>query len=601
MFNELRVIIELRKLWNGMLILLLFGVAQTAFAQIPNHTYPRTAVQHFGKAPEEWYARFDMNLLPWSNEAKIRRIKQINPKSLFIWVDGWTSYSSRNPVINYVASEAPAWFAVDSKGEVPQLSWGTLMDMSSLCPKVGGKRFVDRHPEELLKHVDINLVDGIGSDWCWGRPHGLKDLDLDRNGKNDFDEHGRNWVDERWLEGVEAFIANLRQQIGPNKLIWVNSGQFHNWGWTNANGLDIERQSGFLDWDFYWRQYQKFMEQAREPRILLMDVRADWEDPIRPDNTKNYFKLMRFMLTATMLGDGYYNYSPLEGGEHHFQAYYDEFDLNLGYPTQPAQQLNNGVYVRFFDLGVSICNASGNPVTVGDSDLRSLNGYAGPYSRFNGGQDHAHNNGQKLGSVELWGGYNRRSNGDILIGDGIILVKEPRAVVSDLMVDVINLDTSPGSDEAKLTGGWQLTEDGDLFWNQNTDGPKGWYPHAIVSGGDGSQTATYSPSIGVPGKYEVFEWHGRVSGQLATNVPVTIYHSGGTTTTTVDQTRNQGALNSLGVYTFPAGRSAKVVISNKANGIVMADMIIFGYRGEDGNQDTEAPSPPTGVRTSSGE
>ena len=584
----------------GLAAVLVLLVRENSFAQV-NHTYPRTAVQHFGKAPAEWYAKFDLNLLPWSNSGTLRKIKTLNPSTLIVWVDGWTSFSPRNPVTTYIPDEAPQWFAVDSNGEIPALSWGTLIDMSSLCPKVGGDRYVDRHPEELLKHVDITLVDGIGSDWCWGRPHGVTDIDLDRNGKNDLDEHGRNWVDERWLEGVEAFLAKLRSVIGPNKLIWVNSGQFHNWGWDNANGLDIERQSGFLDWDFYWRQYQDFLKEAREPHLLLMDVRPSWEDPLLPKSSKNHFTLMRFMLTATMLGDGYYNFSPFEGGEHHFQAYYDEFDLDLGYPTQDAQQLSNGCFVRFFDKGVSIVNPTGNPVTLRDSDLRAAAGYRGPYHRFRGGQDPLHNTGEQFSSVELWGGYIVRSNGNILIGDGIIMLTQPKAVVSDVMVDNIDLDTSPGSGPAKFTSGWTHTDEGDSYWNQNDDPPKGWYSHAYAAGGDGGQIATYTPNLGVAGKYEVYEWHGYVTaGQMASNAPYTIAHSDGSTTKIVDQNKSQGRFNSLGIYSFTKGNTGKVVISNKANGLVVADMIIFVYRGDDGNLDTRAPNPPSGVRIING-
>ena len=47
-------------------------LASTGLAQV-NHTYPRTAVQHFGKATAEWYARFDMVLIPWTDKQKNER------------------------------------------------------------------------------------------------------------------------------------------------------------------------------------------------------------------------------------------------------------------------------------------------------------------------------------------------------------------------------------------------------------------------------------------------------------------------------------------------------------------------------------------------
>ncbi|MCG8604822.1 hypothetical protein MJD09_07480, partial [bacterium] len=256
-------------------------------------------------------------------------------------------------------------------------------------------------------------------------------------------------------------------------------------------------------------------------------------------------------------------------------------------------------FVRFFDKGVSIVNPTGAAVTVTDGDLASLDGYRGPYYRFRGGQDGEFNNGEKFDLIELWGGYHYRPKGDILLGDGIILLDHQRTVVSEIIIDNNNMDSSAGSDPAVYTDGWKETAEGDLYWNQKIRTDRGWYPHIYIAGGDGSQTATFTPNIGVPGKYEVFEWHGSVNhGQMARRVPHKIIHAGGSTTKYVDQRANQGRMNSLGLYTFAKGKKGKVIISNETNGMVIADMILFKYRGEDGNVDTvdtQAPTAPKGV------
>ncbi|MFQ5630798.1 MAG: hypothetical protein ACE5I1_18660, partial [bacterium] len=122
--------------------------------------------------------------------------------------------------------------------------------------------------------------------------------------------------------------------------------------------------------------------------------------------------------------------------------------------------------------------------------------------------------------------------------------------------------------------------------------------------GNGENTAVYTPTIRVPGYYEIFEWHGYKGGspgaeKEATNVPYTIFSSDGDTVVYVDQSKNPGSWNTFGRYFFQAGRNGNVKISNKANGVVLADAISFVYRGSDPSKestvDRTPPSAPAGV------
>ena len=584
----------------SLLLVLIAGscLVSDSFAQF-NHTYPRTAVQHFGSAPADWYARFDMVILDSYDVQDARSIKALNPKTLYIYTDGWTAYNAANYRLEPLPSE---YMARDSKGNRIQLVWGAqLIDMSILCPKVNGKAYWQSHPEYIASVVDLSVIDGIGSDWCWGKPHGVKDIDLDRNGKNDYDEHGENWVNDKWLQGVTAFIAHLRQLIGPDKLIWINSGQFHTWGWDNANGVMLEREPGVFKWDWYWRRYKDFMANARKPHILLMDARPRANDPNNTSDTKNNFRLMRFLLGVTTMGDGYFNYNPLEAGEHYYHSYYDEFDLNLGYPTGEAQELPNGCYARFFDFGAIIVNPTGATKTVTDGDLRALTGYQGSYFRFKGDQDPAVNNGEVFSSVNLYGDTQASSGATpLILGDAVFLLKQSKVVVADVFIDNLGYGTSPAQKPAKFVGAWQQTTTGDQFYSLKERPSQGWYPHAYTTGGDGSQTAAFTANLAVVGVYEIMEWHGYYDrAQMGTNVPYTIsFGSGQTANKIVDQSKNQGRWNSLGTYSFQTGNSARVTISNKANGYVVADLIAFIYRGGDANTDVTPPAPPTGVRVS---
>jgi hypothetical protein len=112
----------------------------------------------------------------------------------------------------------------------------------------------------------------------------------------------------------------------------------------------------------------------------------------------------------------------------------------------------------------------------------------------------------------------------------------------------------------------------------------------------------YTPTIGVPGVYEVFEWHGYRGASAgavtaSTAVPVKITHAGGDTTVTVNQAVNRGKWNSLGVYSFTKGKTGRVEISNQSPQIVLSDAVSFVFRGATiADWDFSAPVPPQGVR-----
>lgn len=93
-------------------------------------------------------------------------------------------------------------------------------------------------------------------------------------------------------------------------------------------------------------------------------------------------------------------------------------------------------------------------------------------------------------------------------------------------------------------------------------------------------TATWSAEIPVCGQYEVFEWHGAdPHSDHATDAPFTVHYADGSKTVLVNQRENAGQWNSLGTYTFKKGTTAKVTVTNKANGNVIADAVKFEYKG----------------------
>jgi hypothetical protein len=138
-------------------------------------------------------------------------------------------------------------------------------------------------------------------------------------------------------------------------------------------------------------------------------------------------------------------------------------------------------------------------------------------------------------------------------GDGQVLlfVVEPGAIYID-------------NPEAEFFGTW-------LFASGQGYGGSVRYRNA----GTGSATATWRPDIPSAGNYKVYAWWSTYYNR-ATDAPYTVNYDGNSQTFYVNQQINGGQWNQLGgTFPFAAGTSGTVVLSDDANGQVIADAIKF--------------------------
>jgi RHS repeat-associated protein len=140
---------------------------------------------------------------------------------------------------------------------------------------------------------------------------------------------------------------------------------------------------------------------------------------------------------------------------------------------------------------------------------------------------------------------------------------------------VVLVDNSDTQNVA-LTGTWQVASSGSF---QGFD-------HRTAAAGTGASTFTWKLQVPQNGSYEVFV---RYATGTATNAPYRVEHSGGSTTRPVDQTQQVGQWVSLGSFTFTegdGGAGRQVVLSNNANGTVVADAVKL-VRANGGDVDAE--------------
>lgn len=594
------------------MVMVLSFVPMLSSSQTRNHPYPRTAIFQWDGAPDEWYAKFDLVMSRNDRPDWARRVKRINPNVMLLPAKDWNRGSE-------IPGHQDQWYAVTSQGKRIELygsdSW--FSDLSVLCPRVNGKRYIDFLVDYLSTAIDHTVFDGVATDGIYGREHmtynlgsgrSIPDIDLDRNGQNDLNEAGKgsSWVINQWQAGIDYLLAELRRRLGPNQIILLNSGTAHAWGWELTNGMVSEHTGGVFDPNFFFNNYRSLMNRAHQPLVSLMNVNAEGRDQERARPSKIYYRHQRFMLGVAMCFDWYYEYEDLESGEHYYNQYYDEFSVKVGYPTSGPQRTRGEVWVRFFDDGAVITNVTGSDVTISDADLRGLSGYNGPYYRFRGGQDPDFNNGESFSQVTLQGHLVTAYGGaQMIAGDGILLTRSPRVVVADIILDDSPGSTTAGGADTEFIGNWTRIEDCRNGINHYTLRCAPWLnllTHRRAEAGGGEARAVYRPNIGLSGEYEVFEWHGQLGSSNEAvaegdNVPYRIRHDGGEKTVLVNQRINAGQWNSLGKFNFTRGQDHSVTITNQANGPVIADAIKFVYGGgtPPPNYDP-APAPPRNVR-----
>ncbi|MBC7326568.1 hypothetical protein H5T87_00435 [bacterium] len=116
----------------------------------------------------------------------------------------------------------------------------------------------------------------------------------------------------------------------------------------------------------------------------------------------------------------------------------------------------------------------------------------------------------------------------------------------------------------KKIGEWYLAKAGGDYGGSSLWAPKG----------DGNAKAIWSPKIEKKGYYNVYVWFGEDPNKdHASNAEFEIYHAKGKTIKIVDLTKNFSCWHLLGRFYFEPNAPAKIVLSNKANGNVVADAV----------------------------
>lgn len=209
--------------------------------------------------------------------------------------------------------------------------------------------------------------DGVLYDNLWGGVSWL----ASKRGAIYLDGDGRPedaaTLDRRWQDGVRSLLTTTRARARPGFLITGNGDATYA---DLVNGILFEHFPSTItgDWSASMRAYFRVLERAVDPVIAIVNVNTGntgVQDPQR----------IRFGLTSTMLGGGFYSFD-FGDLEHAQRWWYEAYEVALGEPlggpariadvraaslaADPidAEGFRPGIYRRDYAQGLILVNST---------------------------------------------------------------------------------------------------------------------------------------------------------------------------------------------------------------------------------------------------
>jgi hypothetical protein len=293
------------------------------------------------------------------------------------------------------------WWLRDAKGEVVA-AWPGLAVVNLTNPA-----WRDFNLNYLNQVFKINQAwDGVFYDVVDAKASLYNQSGIDINGDGRFESAGQ--VDRKWQAAMSQWLGESRQ-LWPDKLIIINGNSLAAYQ-PSINGRMFEifptPWEGTGRWADSMRQYlSRLPALNRAPNLYVINSAYNQKDQ------RNFYEQMRFGLTSTLLGDGYFSF---DGGvnSHAELWWFDEYNVKLGQPQGPAVNLlapasgeiTAGLWRRDFDKGIVLVNSTNEP--------QSLFLPVGRFKYLRGVQEPLVNSGQPVGKLTL------------CPGQGIILLRQ---------------------------------------------------------------------------------------------------------------------------------------------------------------------------------
>lgn len=191
------------------------------------------------------------------------------------------------------------------------------------------KNFADFEAAKQTERIVKAKTDGLKVDNAFTYPYGILPLgydQIDYDNDNEPDNADRFANNNPWANGMIYFYKALREKAGDRAILYGNNaslnpylnGKFYQgWNIDKSHGGQLRPES----WDETIRNYFLSFGSFDTPRFISTD----------PETVPNDFKTVRFTLTATLLGNGFFgNKGALGGVGVGPDTWYDEYDNGAG-------------------------------------------------------------------------------------------------------------------------------------------------------------------------------------------------------------------------------------------------------------------------------
>ena len=186
------------------------------------------------------------------------------------------------------------------------------------------------------------------------------------------------WHPDDWLVPRTAALC------GDKRVVMINPWNLPDKGFEYLNGCLAEDEinrvvEGSVDFEDFLARYLRWCRESRKPPTTTnvchpRMIREDpWTNHKRSRAEREALKkkaqfadlqMMRFGLTTTLMGDGYFAFDGGNGLSRGNWWWYPEYDAPLGYPRGPARRRPDGLWERRYDGGIVMVNGSGYDAVV---------------------------------------------------------------------------------------------------------------------------------------------------------------------------------------------------------------------------------------------
>jgi hypothetical protein len=240
--------------------------------------------------------------------------------------------------------------------------------------------------------LSTGLWDGIFYDEVQDSISWVGTTDVDQNGLND----SAQTADQLWAKKYTELFAQTRALIGQDAIMITNGSSNPAFA-PYVNGRMFETFPSSTNNLTEWKKAtQDYLSQAKRVGYQNVDIIN-----VNSENTgiKNDYQKVRFGITTTLLGNGYFGFD--FGTQSHNQLWtYDEFPIALGAPKTSLMNvfdsaktaIDQGVWQRDFERGRVVVNATANTITI------PLNA---DFEKIHGTQDPSTNDGSVVSEITL--------------------------------------------------------------------------------------------------------------------------------------------------------------------------------------------------------